>query len=81
MKERLPIDARPARITHAFDAGLYVAIIEIMDILADVGAQPAPRNGECFHAFNMLLIRAGVRIAIWRLVSSELDQDVIRASV
>ena len=51
-----------------------------MDVLADVGAQPAACNSERFHAFDMLTTCADVRIAIG-VIRTEPNTDMVYADL
>jgi hypothetical protein len=55
---------------------LSVSIIAIVDILADVSAQPAPCCCKSLHALDMLLACTGVRVSIGR-ARPELDKDIV----
>ena len=59
---------------------LWVAIIEIMDMPADVGAQPTARDRENFHALDVLSARPAIGVSI-RLTGVELDKNIVSSDL
>lgn len=57
-----------------------MAIIAIMDMPADVGAQSAPRRRENFHALDVVAARVSIGVSIEH-TAVELDKNIVSSDL